>query len=179
MPTKGSALFAFLRNKNSTFQTIMRTFVFQLLSQNSQLLPYLKDLSKLKLYPPTSAEELENILEAMLGNVGVTYLVIDGLDEIELGERNLVLTALLSLLSKVDSLKIFLSSRSEVDISAAFKFAICEIYQVTIGDKNRSDIVTYVAEAGKEVLVKFKIDESSRVEIQAILDRVAHDAKGM
>lgn len=157
----------------------MRTFVFQLLSQNPQLLPYLKDISKLKFHPPTSAEELENILETMLGNVGVTYLVIDGLDEIELEERSLVLTALLSLLSKVDNLKVFLGSRSEVDISAALKFAIREIYQVTIGDKNKSDIVTYVAEAGKEVLVKFKIDESSRGEIQEILDRVAHGAKGI
>lgn len=176
---RGSVMFAFLQNKESSFVTIMQTFVFQLLLQNSQLVPYLKDIWKSKYHPPISCGELENILETMLGNIGVTYLVIDGLDEIELEERSMVLTALLSLLPKANNLKIFLSSRSEVDIAAALKLVTCGLYQVTIGEKNKLDIATYVSEAGKAVLDKFSVDDTTREEIQEILNQIASDAKGM
>lgn len=172
-------MFAFVRGKNTTFITMMRTFIFQLLFQNPQLLPHLKDIWKSKYYPPTSHEELENILEVMLGNISVTYLILDGLDEIELEERRMVLTVLLSLLSKADNFKIFLSSRLEVDISVALRSVTCDFYEVNIGKKNTADIATFVSEAGKEVVGKFMLDDTSRREIQGILDRVAHDAKGM
>lgn len=157
----------------------MRTFAFRLLLRNPQLVPYLKDIWKSKYHPPISCGELENILETMLGNTGVTYLIIDGLDEIELEERSTVLTVLLSLLSKANNLKIFLSSRSEVDIKMALELGTCDLYQVNIGEKNKLDIVTYVSEAGKAVLSKFSVDDATREEIQTILDRIANDAKGM
>lgn len=172
-------IFAFLRDENSTFATMMRTFIFQLLLQNSHLLPYLNDMCESKPYSPlTLPEELENVLEIMLGNIGVTYLIIDGLDEIELEERKMVLSALLSLLSKSDNLKIFLSSRSETDISDALKPVINDIYRVDIGDNNRTDIASYVLEAGKEVLDRFGVDDAARKETQIILDQVALGAGG-
>lgn len=157
----------------------MRTFAFQLLLQNPQLVPYLKDIWKSKYHPLVSCEELKNILETMLGNIGITYLIIDGLDEIELEERRMVLTVLLSLLSKANNLKIFLSSRLEVDIATELDSVTCGLYQVNIGEKNKLDIVTYVSEAGKAVFDKFSVDDATREEIQAILDQIANDAKGM
>lgn len=157
---------------------MMRTLVFQILHQNPQLLPYLHDMHESKPYPLTSQEEFENVLEVMLGNINATYLVIDGLDEIDIGERNMVLCTLLSLLSKADNLKIFLSSRLEADISNSLEPVIGDTYRVNIGDKNKSDIVTYVSIAGEAVLKKFNFDDETRKEIEGILDRVANGAKG-
>ncbi|KAI5836982.1 ankyrin repeat-containing domain protein [Morchella snyderi] len=174
-----SIAYAFLRDNDSNFAEVIRTLVAQLLHHSNQLLRYLEEKRESNPYPPSSQAELQEILDLLLGDIGITYLFIDGLDEIDIKQREMVLGTICFLLPKAENLRVFLSSRYEVDISDSLKGIDSHIRRVDIGTKNQSDIDTYVTGEGKAIFKKYILDDTMRQEIQNILDRVCWKAEGM
>lgn len=177
-PRVTSIAYAFLRDNDSNFAEVMRTLVAQLLHHSNQLLRYLDEKRESNPYPPSSQGELQEILDLMLGDIGITYLFIDGLDEIDIKQRKMVLDTICFLLPKAENLRVFLSSRYEVDISNSLEGIASHIRRVDIGTKNQPDIDTYVTDEGIAVFKKFCLDDAMRQEIQNILDRVRRKAEG-
>lgn len=176
-----SVVFAFLKSgndKQNTFAAIMRTLIFQLLFENKILLHDIHEkYASSNFNSPNSREELEDILQTMLGNIGVTYFIIDGLDEIESVESKKLLSSLLSIQSKNDNVKIFLSSRNEADILRT----LSKVPQIKIGEANKEDITTYTSIEGKQLVGRFGFNDSddTRREIDGMLTLVASRAQGI
>jgi hypothetical protein len=175
--------YSFLSHDNdNTSAMILRTLISQLLHHNLQPLTYFDEIRESKTHPPSSQEEVQEMFKFILGDIGVSYLFIDGLDEIDIEERKMVLDTLCSLLVEAENLKIFLSSRDEVDISRSLTKVevVGHVHRVDLAGKNQQDIKTYITEEGKGVFEKFmSLDEDTRQQVQGILDRVCDRAEGM
>lgn len=172
--------YAFLRHdSDNTFAMIMLTLISQLLHHNLQQLAYFDEMRESKTHPPSSQEEVQEMFKFILGNIGVSYIFIDGLDEIDIDKRKMVLDTLCYLLTEAENLKIFLSSRDEVDISTSLTNFNKHIHRVDLAGKNQQDIKTYIAEEGKEVFRRFSLDDDTRQQIQDILDEVCDKAEGV
>jgi hypothetical protein len=175
--------YSFLSHDNdNTSAMILRTLIAQLLHHNLQPLTYFDEIRESKTHPPSSQEEVQEMFKFILGDIGVSYLFIDGLDEIDIEERKMVLDTLCSLLVEAENLKIFLSSRDEVDISRSLTKVevVGHVHRVDLAGKNQQDIKKYITEEGKGVFEKFmSLDEDTRQQVQGILDRVCDRAEGM
>lgn len=162
--------------RNNSCAVIMRTLIYQLLIQNQHLLSHMSQAYESSNFdPPTSRDELEGFFQVMIGNTGVTYFIIDGLGEIEFMEGRSLLSSLLSIQSRNENLRIFLSSRSEVDISKTLK----NVPQIKIGDANRTDIETYTAIEGRQLFEKLDLGFDARKEVEKMIGRVGSGACGI
>lgn len=155
-----------------TYDGVLRGILTQLLEQNQNILPYLESerVSSAQKYLK-SGKLLHLILETVLEACGQVYLIIDGVDELELDERRKLLSALFPFLQpspdKRWSLKIFISSRNEKDIKDALvgKF---KSYGITKED-NGSDITSYITTRVLKMQEMLRLSDSFKKEIIAAL----------
>ena len=114
-------LFVFLsfQQRESTNRVaVLHSLMFQLLYQHHQLRPALQKAFDSEFRELQSfADYNQQLLTDLLQCIGVTYIVLDGLDEISEKERPTLLNGFLQMSYQCPELKVMISSREESDIS--------------------------------------------------------------
>ncbi|CAK7213482.1 hypothetical protein SBRCBS47491_001815 [Sporothrix bragantina] len=116
-------LFAFasyLNKNNSTALSIIQTFIFQAAEANSEFQSHLVESVERELRGNTGYAA--GILKSYVKMAdGPTYIVMDGLDEMDEDERQILLWQLDGLAKHCENLRLLISSRAEDDISRALR----------------------------------------------------------
>ncbi|KAI5820878.1 hypothetical protein BZA77DRAFT_300146 [Pyronema omphalodes] len=172
--------FAFCKYGDTTrnnFHCIARTFLAQLLRQNSELLPYIYNMQaesfEIRL---SSGKTLEDLLDVAFKNSGETYIIIDGLDEFEQSERRKTFAWIKTILGATSTgstppLKIMVLSTDEKDIK---KNLLKTLKKRIEGGDVQKDIKSYLESRFVEVAQKFKISDSA-----FLIRDIAQRANGM
>jgi hypothetical protein len=113
--------FAFLSYKHGQSATkldILQSLVFQLLQDHQHLRPVLIDAYKSHCRQlQCSTKFVGDLLQKIISSIaGITFFVVDGLDEINKTERQDLLKALLELSNSCSNMRLLISSRTETDI---------------------------------------------------------------
>lgn len=173
-----NVVFAFLSYKESNITTvkIFQSFIFQLLQDNPHLQPVLSTeyhVNPRKVMSDT--KHVQRLLEEILQAVNVTYIVIDGLDEINQIERQALLTDLLEINRASSDTKLLISSRVEHDI---LRLLPIDVEAGEVNDRNMNDIKTYVQERSDLWLVSSGFDVKMAAKIKEMLLPLASKSNG-
>ena len=118
-------LFVFLsfQHRESTNRVaVLHSLIFQLLYQHHHLRPALQKAFDSEFRDLQSfADYNQQLLTDLLQCIGVTYIVLDGLDEISEKERPILLKGFLQMSYQCPELKFMISSREESDISGLLR----------------------------------------------------------
>ncbi|KAJ4142856.1 hypothetical protein NW754_010295 [Fusarium falciforme] len=169
-------LFAFLTYKDGSTTTlsIFHSLIFQLASNSLALQAELRQSDQKNL--TNSLETATNLLQSLLECAGVVYVVIDGIDEIDLVERSRLLKQLLKLGDVCQECRILLSSRSEDDISTALRGKVAEI---KVDQRNAGSIQAFVNHSMMDWFDQRCFIAEVRHEIEGWAAPLASKAKGM
>lgn len=118
---------------------------------------------------------VKGLLTKLLQITGFTYVIVDGLDEIEEAERRFLLRALLEVHRDCENMKLLISSRAEDDITRLLQK---EIGLVRVDKKNVEDIRTYVQQRTNAWLASSGFDVETSVETTRLLVPLASKANG-
>jgi hypothetical protein len=91
----------------------------------------------------TSSDYLTTLLEEMILSIGpgLTFMVIDGLDECEDAERKFILKTTMELAKNCSNLRLAIGSRDEAEISRVLMNAAQTIF---VNTNNKDDIAWYI-----------------------------------
>jgi len=155
--------------------SIMHSLLFQLASHDANIQAMLTDSDRSDLQ--TNSKVAKELLADVLKYAGDTFVVIDGLDEVDEFQRVQFLTSLMEILdaSADPKLKICISSRAEDDIAR-----ILEPRAVTIriDKENTSAIFTYVNSRYEQWMGNSDFLDEGASEIKSLLQPVCAKAKG-
>lgn len=153
---------------------MIHSLIFQLASDSVDLHTVLIKVDKRKLKSDTSAAA--KLLQDALKLTGKTFMVIDGLDEVDDVERKKFVTLLLEMWADCPELHVCISSRPENDIRVLVeqKSDIIRVH-----DKNASSIQTYVSARYEEWMAESEFIEQAKIDIKGLFYTVANFAKGM
>ena len=143
----------------STFISILKAFLSQLINQQEHLLPfyYEEGISSGEIILH-SVKLCSKLLRYVLHNIPRAYLILDGLDECAPNERKLILEFLNDIINTCDTTKpgkvrLLITSRDEPDIKRSLSLATT--VRVTEQD-TLEDIRSYIAHRATLVEQKFK-----------------------
>ncbi|KAH6845632.1 hypothetical protein B0I37DRAFT_407111 [Chaetomium sp. MPI-CAGE-AT-0009] len=173
-----TALYAFLSHvhTNTTAISVIHTLLFQLASRDENLQAMLTNSNTRDFMSNLVAAK--SLLEDVLKCKGPTFVVIDGLDEIEEVERKLLQSSLLDVLHacKDTGLRVCISSRAEDDIA---RLLVQKAAVIRINDRNRGGIYTYVNSRFDEWMRNADFLQEGESEIRALLFPICMKARGM
>ena len=164
-----------------TVLDVMLSLIFQVLFSYPRLRPVLQRAYD-ECYRELQADIVfvRNLLVNLIKCCGSTYLILDGLDELKLQDRGALLRSILDLSLSCNDLKIFLSSRSETDISELLQ---TRAIHVPVEDKNNEDIKSVFRHLLDDWLNELEdneiIEEQYRSEIENLTRPVPEKANGM
>ena len=173
-------LFVFLsfQHQESTNRVaVLHSLIFQLLYQHHHLRPALR-----KAYDCDNRDLLsfsdynQQLLTDLLQCIGVTYIVLDGLDEIAEKERHTLLKGFLQMSNQCPDLRIMVSSRDETDISGLLR---SRALSLRIGLRNSEDIELYFNTKVEEWLNTLDIDDTTYSWLKTLLQGVPEKADGI
>ena len=147
--------------------------IFQLVSDNDDLQDVLCQSGGENL--KSSVDAAANLLKTLLVCAGPTYIVIDGLDEIDETECCRLLKQLLEMPKTCHEVKIFMSSRAEADIADLLENQV----SISVDTRNAGSIQTFVNRRIEEWFGKCNFLPEAQAEIQSLLAPLASNAKGM
>jgi len=156
-------------------QSIMRTLLSQLLNYSPTKLAPLYDHALVCVGEEAARNTgvLQDTLVATLKTFDYVVIVLDGIDEMEDGERKELLNFLLKALIEANTgtpchLKLFLSCQKLLEVVKELKgHRSCTFYEIEPHD-TKVEIQDYVKERAKDVATKFSYN------IQEIIDPVLH-----
>ena len=164
-------------NRESTSRVgVLHSLIFQLLYQHRHLRPALQkafdcDFRDLQSFADYNQQLLTDLLQC----VGVTYVVLDGLDEISETERRALLKGFLQMSNQCPDLKVLVSSREETDISSLL---LSRAVSLRIGTRNSEDIDLYFNTRAEDWLATLEIDDTTYSLLKTTLQGVPEKAKG-
>ncbi|KAH9204090.1 hypothetical protein DL95DRAFT_418527 [Leptodontidium sp. 2 PMI_412] len=177
--------FCYCKHKDpdkSTFVSILKALLSQLVIQQEQLLPFYSEQEKssgeITLH---SAKLSKKLLRCILQNMPSAYLIIDGLDECDQNERRLTLEFFNDLINLCDNTKagkirLLIASRDEPDIRKSLSLATL----VRIGDRDTfQDIKSYIIHRAELVEQKFRQFGLSKRDREYIEQYVLDKSDGM
>ncbi|KAF8465672.1 hypothetical protein BDZ91DRAFT_220556 [Kalaharituber pfeilii] len=178
---------AFLRSQQpaqTTYDAVLRTFIFQLLQHSPSLISYFvpEYISRSFQGPciPMKRNELRQILDVCLEYMpGSTYVILDGLDEAEEDDRKAILQSVLALHASSKKLRTFISSRRETDIEYKLLDLGEQLEHILVGTQNAYDIDAYVTARGMDLHKVFSHDKSTWDEVESALTKIRVKACGM
>lgn len=174
-----SNVFAFLSHKDPCITTIkiFQSFIFQLLLDNPHLQPVLSAeyfVNPRKVSSDT--KYVRNLLVDLIQALDITYVVVDGLDEIDQTERQILLKDLLEVNRDTSNMKLLVSSRIERDI---VRLLPTDVEAGQVNDRNINDIKAYVQERTSLWLISSDFDVEASVEIKKLLNPLASKSNGI
>lgn len=174
---RGRTIYAFPSpaHADTTALSIMHSLLFQLASSDTDLQAVLTESNKRDMM--SSINAAKGLFADLLRCAGDTFLVIDGLDEIEEFERKQLLSSLVEILDACaeSSLKICISSRAEDDIT---KILEPRAATVRVEKENARGILTYIDRRYDEWMASSDFLVEGRSEIKSLLHRICAKAEG-
>ncbi|KAL1623893.1 hypothetical protein SLS56_008088 [Neofusicoccum ribis] len=154
----------------------LHSITFQLANSNKNLRPLVSTAYNEKVDQLLSSTEFSNdLLKDLLRELLMTYIVIDGLDEIAEPERIRLLSEFLKLCDAHDNVKLLISSRAEQDIQRQ----LCSKAElIRVHDGNDQVIQTYVDERSREWISTLPLDVETAREIQKLMRDIGPRSKG-
>jgi hypothetical protein len=168
-------IYLYFKGEDTTIQNSLTEILSMLVKQlcwNIEVLPekvlefYRKSESNAR--QPTS-NDLKALFTECLNCLGKTFLVFDGLDEYEERQRTHLLKFVNEAVSQQLNMKIFITSRDEIDIKHTLRRCQCssiEIYSQTQGDvvkvvRHRvANELGHIDAESKEEIIKLLIEKS-------------------
>ncbi|KAI0600874.1 NACHT domain protein [Biscogniauxia sp. FL1348] len=173
----GRTAFAFLsykENRNATAISILHSLIFRVVSGEDDLETVVcqscKEESKRSLQGATE------LLTTVLACAGPVYLIVDGLDEIDEGERGRLITQLLLILKSSHGVRLFISSRAEADLISILRN---DATVLRVDQRNSECIKTFVERWARHWLVEREFLQEEQTEIEAGLAPLAAKSQGM
>ena len=175
-------LFVFLsfqhQHQESTIRVaVLHSLIFQLLYEHHDLRPALRkafDYDNRDLL--SFGDYNQQLLTDLVKCIGVTYIVLDGLDEISEKERPVLLKGFLQMSNQCPELKVMVSSREETDIAALLR---SRAISLRIALRNSGDIELYFNNRVEDWLETLDIDEATSSSLRTLLRGVPEKAKGI
>jgi hypothetical protein len=180
MSAKGQlVLFAFISFRHShaiSTLRVLHSFIFQLVLENRNLQPVLyhayesnyRQLSGTVTY-------VRDLLLSLLKVAEKPHIVVDGIDEINSLEKQLLLQTLLGLCLDCSTLKLLISSRGEEDIARLLR---AKALAIRVDHKNAKDIEDYVNHRIDMWHCELTFDATTTLEIKKLLLPIASKAQG-
>ncbi len=153
--------------------SIIHSLLFQLGSEEADLLAVLADSSTRDLKSNTKVGT--DTLMTALKCAGTTFIVIDGLDEVEDFERKQVLYLLVGMLKDCPEVRICISSRIEVDID---KIIGPHANSLRVDSSNTESIQMYVELRFKSWMEDAGFEEQAERNIKGLMSGIVAQAKG-
>ncbi|CZR60110.1 related to NACHT domain protein [Phialocephala subalpina] len=175
--SQGRTLFVFLsynfRDSLSAL-SIIHSLIFQLTSDDDDLKAILCHSTAKEL--KRDLKRAVELLTTLLITAGSTFIVIDGLDEIDEVERVRLLQHLLELSNTCDEAKILISSRREDDIHAI----LCDnAVEIRIDNRNAGSIQAFINRRVQAWFLSRDFLPEARTEIKGLLAPLSSKANGM
>ncbi len=163
-----------IHEASTTTRSILQSLLFQLAFDVKDAQSVLVESNERELLGSTRyvLELLKTLL--MSPTVGPTYIVLDGLDEMEVVERGILLQQLADLES-CPEVKILISSRPEDDIASILAARASEI---RVDKKNSDSIQSYVNQRTRDWIQTANLDQEMRKQVEHLLAPVAQTANG-
>ncbi|KAK9774329.1 putative NACHT domain-containing protein [Seiridium cardinale] len=166
------AILSHTSRNSTTAISVIHSFIFQIVSH---------DESRQAVVCNATGESLKmdiahvtKLLTTVLGCAGPSYIILDGLDEIEEQERGRLLDELLKISKACEDVKIFISSRPESDIAAKLSQ---DVTIMRVDHRNFESIETFVTQWTEHWFEDREFFADDRREIQARLAPLASKAK--
>lgn len=153
--------------------SILHSLIFQLATGNDDLQVVLCQSGGKNIM--SSVEAAANLLKTLLVCAGRTYIMIDGIDEIDELERCRLLKQLLELSQTCKDVKILFSNRAEADIADLLKDHV----SIRVDNRNAGSIQTFVRQRTEKWFAECNFLPEAQAEIQGLLAPLASKAKGM
>ena len=118
---------------------------------------------------------LGQLLQELLQQVKNPYIVLDGIDEMELIERQQLLKTMMNLHNQHVTLEMLLSSRDEPDISKALG---AKAISLRVDQVNSGEIEAYVSQRVETWASGRDLDDCTLQTVKSLLHPVALKAKG-
>ena len=168
-------LYAFPSDEDTSGNTkaaIIRSLLYQLCRANPSLISAVNKEHDARYSRSLLSNTCDNLLEKLLCSSQPVYIIVDGLDECDMIEREQLLKAILHLLKTCSNLHVLVASRKEVDIGQALKTK-CET--LLVEEKNRADIKRFVASEINSLWRKIRHIASSKPMAEEFFKTVAHN----
>ncbi|KAF3760334.1 hypothetical protein M406DRAFT_269589 [Cryphonectria parasitica EP155] len=169
-------LFAFpshTSGSSTTAKSILQSLLFQLAFNAKDIQSALVGSDEWDLV--SNANKVSEILKTMLKVGGPTYIIIDGLDEMEAFERGILLQKLLELDDCTET-RVLVSSRPEDDIEKMLKTNAASI---TVNEENSASIQAYVNQRIRDWMGNTDFVQEAQEQIRHLLAPLAANANGM
>lgn len=172
-------VFAFLtyrhRHEISALK-ILHSFMYQLVLENKSLRPVLTSAHDEHYRQLNSSVSFaKDIFCKLIRYHPVTYIVVDGLDEISMSERIVLVKTVLEIQSEVTNLKVLFSSRAEDDLT---RLLGAKANSLRVHDNNEDDLAKYVQERAGEFVEEMSAEPVVASEVHRLMKIVAEKAEG-
>lgn len=165
---------AFLRHDSpETALSVLVALTFRIASSSDALQTVLCQLYSME--SKRNLQAASDLSVSIMSCAGPAYIVIDGLDEIEVSERELLLSHLLLILDRATDIWLFISSRAESDINEKLE-SKSEILQVD--KKNDQGIHAFVQFRTERWFTRQRFYADEQAEIQSRLKNLAPRSAG-
>jgi Cdc6-like AAA superfamily ATPase len=170
------ALFAFATHANhnsvSAF-SILQSLMFQAAEDDKDFQTVLVESQERELGGNTGY--VVGLLKTFLGTSGTTYIIIDGLDEMEECERQILLHRLTEISNECKDLRLLISSRSEDDISRRLEEKATTI---RVDDRNSGSIQIYVDRRCQDWMASRHFNPATKKELLQFISPLSAKANG-
>ncbi|KAF5721586.1 NACHT domain-containing protein [Fusarium mundagurra] len=170
-------LFAFVSYGMKSSQSalsILHSLVFQAAEDDESFQTHLLDSKERELQGNTSY--VLELLKTFLTTAGRTYIIIDGLDEMDEYERQILLKRFDELSKNCSDVRLFISSRAEDDIATALQDKATAI---RVDHRNSRSIQTYIDRRLEQWLANQGFDLAVRKELFQSVSPILAKANGM
>lgn len=173
---KKQTLFVFLscaNNANQTALSVLQSFVFQAAEDDIDLQAVLNDATERELRGNTGY--VLDLFKTWLLGAGPTFCVIDGLDEMDRSERQILLQRLDELTNACSELRLLICSQSEADISRVLERKAAGIQ---VNKRNSGSIQAYINTRSDNWISNRRFDSHLGLELRELLSPLSAKADG-
>ncbi|KAF5532216.1 NACHT domain-containing protein [Fusarium mexicanum] len=170
-------LFAFISHRMRSSQSalsILHSLVFQAAEDDQSFQAHLLDSKERELQGNTS--HVLELLKTFLTTAGRTHIIIDGLDEMDEYERQILLKRFDELSKDCSDLRLMISSRAEDDIATALQDRATAI---RVDHRNSGSIQTYIDQRWERWLANQGFGIAVRKELFQSVSPILAKANGM
>ncbi|WYZ35798.1 hypothetical protein EsH8_X_000445 [Colletotrichum jinshuiense] len=176
MKDQHRTLFVFADHANQSklsALSVVQSLIFQAAEDDKSLQSLLVESKERELRGNTGYAV--DLLKMFLMTAGPVYVIIDGLDEIEEFERQILLQRLEDVSKSCGDLRIMISSRAEDDISRVLQ---PNATSIRVDEKNAGGIQTYVDSRCKNWIATQQFNRETRLEVLGFISPLSAKANG-
>lgn len=157
---------------NTTARSILQSLLFQLAMDSKDVQAVLVEENERDVLGNT--KYVSGLLKNCLKIAGPTYILLDGLDEMDAFERGILMQQIADL-EDCTEVKVFVSSRPEDDIAETLK---SKATAIRVDKRNSGGIQSYVDKRTQDWMRNGGFDREARDQIQTLLTPVVAAANG-